>query len=50
MCYMNCPYERFDPITGICHCTDKSSNPCPHETPEPEELDDEEEEHEKYKR
>ena len=28
MCYNNCKYESFNPVTGDCHCH-RNSNPCP---------------------
>ncbi len=28
MCYNNCQYERFNPVTGTCRCV-RRANPCP---------------------
>ena len=30
MCYNNCQYENYNPMTGDCHCR-RGSNPCPEE-------------------
>lgn len=30
MCYNNCEYERYNPITGECRCV-RRKNPCPEE-------------------
>ena len=30
MCYCNCEYERFNPMTGDCKCTNKGTT-CPTE-------------------
>jgi len=38
MCYCNCEYERFNPLTGDCHCR-KGRNPCPEELEHCEECE-----------
>ena len=30
MCYNNCIYEHFNPVTGTCTCH-RGKNPCPEE-------------------
>jgi DNA-directed RNA polymerase subunit RPC12/RpoP len=35
---MNCIHERFNPVTGECKCMDQSSDSCPHETPEEDDI------------
>ncbi len=40
MCYCNCKYERFNPITGDCRCV-RGSNPCPEDMEYCEKCDDE---------
>lgn len=33
MCYCNCTYEHFNPLTGDCHCK-RGKNPCPEDIEE----------------